>query len=65
VLFDLTEDKLQSLISVANIECATIERLYEFTFDKNTEPFLLEFPIVRIGFLANCKSDARFSGLVR
>jgi hypothetical protein len=26
---------------------------------------LFEFPIVRSGFLANCESDAWFSGLVR
>jgi hypothetical protein len=65
VLLHLPEDKLQSVISVANIEYATIERLYELIFHKNAEPFLLVFPIVRIGFLANCESDARFSGLVR
>jgi hypothetical protein len=61
----LAEDKLQSVISVANIECATVERFYERTFHKNAEAFLLEVPIVRIGFVAKCESDARFSGLVR
>jgi hypothetical protein len=53
------------IISVANIECATVERLYERTFHKNAESFLLEFPIVRIGFVAKGESDTRFSGLVR
>jgi len=56
---------LQYVISVANIECATVERFYEHTFHKNAEPLLLEFPIFRIGFVAKCESDARFSGLVR
>jgi len=65
VLLHLAEDKLQSVISVANIECATVERFYERTFHKNAEPFLLEFPIVRIGFVAKCESDARFSGLIK
>ena len=65
MLLHLTEGKLQSVISITNIECATVQRFYERTFHKNTEPFLLEFPIVRIGFLAKCESDARFSGLIR
>jgi hypothetical protein len=60
----LTEDKYQSLVSVANIECATVERFYERLFHKNAEPFLLEFLIVRIGFIANCESDGQFFGVV-
>jgi hypothetical protein len=64
VLLHLTEDKLQSFISVTNIECATVERFYERTFHKNAEPLLLEFQIVRIGFIAKCESDARSSGFV-
>ena len=63
-MLHLTEDKFQSLISVPNVECATVERFHERLFHKNAEPFLLEFLIVRIGFIANCESDGQFFGVV-
>jgi len=61
----LPENKFQSLVGIDNIECATLERFYEILFQKNTEPFLFEFLIVRIRFIADGESDGHISGVVR
>src|SRR5438552_2433366 len=49
-----------ALIRLANIERALVERFYERIFHKNAKAFLLEFLMVRIWVIADCKPDRDF-----
>jgi hypothetical protein len=49
IAFKLTEDKLQSLIIVANVQYATVEMLDKRIFHKDAQPLLFEFLIIGSG----------------
>jgi hypothetical protein len=48
-------DQFRSLVSVTNIQYATVKRLDERIFHKNAKPFLLEFLIVSFWVTADCE----------